>query len=86
MDREKFINEINDTGFTVHRDVFDPNIIQELNEYAQTIPPERGHDKNMKWHGWQECKQLENPVTDVDWAYYWTHQIDHPHLDKIKDA
>jgi ectoine hydroxylase-related dioxygenase (phytanoyl-CoA dioxygenase family) len=86
IDNQKFINEINDIGFTVHQDVFDPNIIRELEEYAQTMPPERGHDKNMQWHGWQECEQLENPATDIDWAYYWTHQIEHPHLDKIKDS
>ena len=84
MDKDKFINEIENIGFTVHEDVFDKNMISELNEFAKTIPPQRGHDKDVKWYGWNNVAQMENPLTDVDWAYYWTQDVAHPHIDHIK--
>ena len=84
MDKDKFINEIEDIGFTVHEDVFDKNMISELNEFAKTIPPQRGHDKNITWYGWNNVAEMENPLTDIDWAYYWTQDVFHPHVDHIK--
>ena len=84
MDKDKFINEIENIGFTVHEDVFDKNMISELNEFAKTIPPQRGHDKDVKWYGWNNVAEMENPLTDVDWAYYWTQDVFHPHVDHIK--
>ena len=85
MDREKFINEINHIGFTVHENVFDISIIEELNNYAKTLNPERGHDKKMNWFGWNKVEKMENPAEEVDWAYYWTPHVHHPHVEKIKD-
>ena len=51
MDENRFVREINDVGFTVHSDTFDKDCIQELNEYAATFQPERGHTKDLKWWG-----------------------------------
>ena len=85
VNREKFLNEIEHVGFTVHENVFDPQVVTELNEYASTLDPQRGHDKNMKWYGWNNVETMENPKTDVDWAYYWTPHVHHPHIDKIKE-
>ena len=84
MNKDKFINEIENIGFTVHEDVFDKNMISELNEFAKKIPPQRGHDKDVKWYGWNNVAEMENPLTDVDWAYYWTQDVFHPHVDHIK--
>lgn len=84
MDRERFLNEINDVGFTVHQNAFDKEEIAELNEYAKTLNPERGHDKNKKWYGWNEVKKYENPKEEIDWAYYWTPNVQHPTIGKIK--
>jgi len=84
MDREKFINDINHTGFTVHQNIFDQNIIHELNSYAETLNPERGHDKNLNWFGWNNVAEMENPKEQVDWAYYWTPHVEHHHIDYIK--
>jgi len=84
MDKEKFINEINHIGFTVHENVFDHNMIVDLNEYASTLQPQRGHDKNMKWYGWNNVEDMKNPKEEIDWAYYWTPHVNHPHIENIK--
>ena len=84
MDKDKFIDEIENIGFTVHKDVFDKNMISELTELAKTSPPQRGHDQDIKWYGWNNVAEMENPLTDVDWAYYWTQDVFHPHIDQIK--
>jgi len=82
--RDKFIHEIQQIGFTVQENAFDPERVNELNEFAKTIPPERGHTKDQKWHGWNEVNQMENPYTDVDWAYYWTKQVQHQIIEDFK--
>ena len=28
---------------------------------------------------------MENPATEVDWAYYWTEQVTHPYIDEIRE-
>jgi len=84
MDKEKFINEINHIGFTVHENVFDHDMIVDLNEYASTLQPQRGHDKNMKWYGWNNVEDMKNPKEEIDWAYYWTPHVNHPHIENIK--
>lgn len=84
MDRERFVNDINNIGFTVHHDVFDHEKIRVLNEYASSLPPERGHDKNMKWHGWNTVSKMKEPMHEVDWAYYWTPHVHHEYIDEIK--
>jgi len=84
MDKEKFINEINHIGFTVHENVFDHNMIVDLDEYASTLQPQRGHDKNMKWYGWNNVEDMKNPKEEIDWAYYWTPHVNHPHIENIK--
>jgi ectoine hydroxylase-related dioxygenase (phytanoyl-CoA dioxygenase family) len=84
MNKEKFINEINHIGFTVHENVFDHDMIVDLNEYASTLQPQRGHDKNMKWYGWNNVEDMKNPKEEIDWAYYWTPHVNHPHIENIK--
>jgi len=84
MDKEKFINEINHIGFTVHENVFDHDMIVNLDEYASTLQPQRGHDKNMKWYGWNNVEDMKNPKEEIDWAYYWTPHVNHPHIENIK--
>lgn len=86
MDKEKFMNTFNHVGFTVQRDIFDKNKIEELNQWAETVSPERGHDKNKKWYGWNQVSEMKNPLEEVDWAYYWTKQIDHPYVEEIKET
>ena len=77
VDDKKFQQEIEDIGFTVHQNVFDKQAINELDEYAQTLPPDRGHDKNKKWYGWNQVSQMKDPENEVDWAYYWTPEPKH---------
>jgi ectoine hydroxylase-related dioxygenase (phytanoyl-CoA dioxygenase family) len=84
VNREKFLNEIEHIGFTIHRNVFDKQIISELNEYAKTLNPERGHDKNQKWYGWNHVSKYENAKEEVDWGYYWTPYAEHPHIETVK--
>ena len=97
MNEEKFVEEINDIGFTLWEGRFDPECIEELNKWAEeNYPPERGHDKNMKWFGWETVKDMTpEEIAEVDWAYYWTdepkgnHFIDNiikPDLGKAADA
>ena len=97
MNEEKFVEEINDIGFTLWEGRFDPECIEELNKWAEeNYPPERGHDKNMKWFGWETVKDMTpEEIAEVDWAYYWTdepkgnHFIDNiikPDLGKCADA
>ena len=85
INRERFINDIDHIGFTVHEDIFDKEKIAELNEYAKTLPPERGHDKNLKWHGWNTVSKMDDPHKQIDWAYYWTAQARHSYIEKIKE-
>lgn len=84
VNKDKFLNEIEHTGFTVHDDVFDKDMIRELDEYAATLGPQRGHDKNKKWYGWNHVAEMDNPKEQVDWAYYWTAHVEHEHIDTIK--
>jgi ectoine hydroxylase-related dioxygenase (phytanoyl-CoA dioxygenase family) len=84
VNREKFLNEIEHVGFTVHQSVFDNPMIAELNEYAKTLGPERGHSIDQKWYGWNSVAEMQNPKEEIDWAYYWTPHVEHPHIDKIK--
>ena len=77
VDDKKFQQEIEDIGFTVHQNVFDKQAISELDEYAQTLKPDRGHDKNKKWYGWNQVSQMKDPENEVDWAYYWTPEPNH---------
>jgi hypothetical protein len=85
INRESFLQELDEIGFTVQRGIFDTQKVSELNEFATTLPPERGHDKNKKWYGWETVKEMENPATEVDWAYYWTEQVTHPYIDEIRE-
>jgi ectoine hydroxylase-related dioxygenase (phytanoyl-CoA dioxygenase family) len=84
MNRDRFLHDLNHTGFTVQRDAFDINKINELNLFAESLPPERGHSKDKTWVGWNQIKDVENPKTDIDWAYYWTEQVQHPIIDEMK--
>ena len=84
MNRDRFLHDLNHTGFTVQRDAFDIDKIKELNEFAETINPERGHTKDKKWIGWNQIKDIENPKTEIDWAYYWTEQVQHPIINEMK--
>jgi len=99
MNQTRFVDDINDVGFTVHQDVFDKDCISELNQYASTFAPERGHTKDLKWWGWNQIsEQIEkgkNPHNEIDWAYFWTAEpkgnnfIDNiikPELGKCADA
>jgi ectoine hydroxylase-related dioxygenase (phytanoyl-CoA dioxygenase family) len=86
MDRDRFLHDLNHTGFTVQRDAFDIDKINELNEFAETINPERGHTKDKKWIGWNQIKDIENPKTEIDWAYYWTEQVQHPIINEMKNT
>lgn len=85
VNRETFIKEIDEIGFTVQQDVFDREMISELNQFAETLGPERGHDKAMKWYGWNHVEAMEDPKNEVDWAYYWTPNVSHPHIKTIKN-
>ena len=86
IDKNRFVRDIGHDGFTVHKEVFDKDKIAELDAFAATLPPQRGHDKHKKWYGWNHVQSLENPLTDVDWGYYWTATVDHPIIDEIKAA
>jgi len=86
MNRDRFLHDLNHTGFTVQRDAFDIDKINELNEFAETINPERGHTKDKKWIGWNQIKDIENPKTEIDWAYYWTEQVQHPIINEMKNT
>jgi ectoine hydroxylase-related dioxygenase (phytanoyl-CoA dioxygenase family) len=86
MNRDEFLHDLNHTGFTVQRDAFDIDKINELNEFAETINPERGHTKDKKWIGWNQIKDIENPKTELDWAYYWTEQAHHPIINEMKNT
>jgi|TARA_B110000858_G_scaffold64321_2_gene74513 ectoine hydroxylase-related dioxygenase (phytanoyl-CoA dioxygenase family) len=86
MNRDGFLHDLTHTGFTVQHNAFDTDMVNELNLFAESLPPERGHAKDKTWVGWQECQSLENPKTDVDWAYYWTHQVDHPIISQMKET
>ena len=86
MNRDGFLHDLNHTGFTVQRDAFDIDKINELNEFAETINPERGHTKDKKWIGWNQIKDIENPKTEIDWAYYWTEQVQHPIINEMKNT
>ena len=86
MNRDRFLHDLNHTGFTVQRDAFDIDKINELNEFAETINPERGHTKDKKWIGWNQMKDIENPKTEIDWAYYWTAQVQHPIINEMKNT
>jgi ectoine hydroxylase-related dioxygenase (phytanoyl-CoA dioxygenase family) len=86
MNRDRFLHDLNHTGFTVQRDAFDIDKINELNEFAETINPERGHTKDKKWIGWNQIKDIENPKTELDWAYYWTEQVHHPIINEMKNT
>lgn len=84
LNREKFLHEIEHVGFTVYQNQFDKQMIAELDEYAKTLNPERGHDKDKKWYGWNNVSKMEDPKKEIDWAYYWTPNVNHPHINKIK--
>ena len=86
MNRDRFLHDLNHTGFTVQRDAFGIDKINELNEFAETINPERGHTKDKKWIGWNQIKDIENPKTEIDWAYYWTEQVQHPIINEMKNT
>ena len=86
MNRDGFLHDLNHVGFTVQHNAFDMDMISQLNSFAESLPPERGHSKDRKWWGWEKCQSLENPKTDVDWAYYWTKQVDHPIISKMKET
>jgi ectoine hydroxylase-related dioxygenase (phytanoyl-CoA dioxygenase family) len=86
VDNDRFLRDIEHEGFTVHHDVFDNNKIAELNEYAMTLGPERGHDINQKWHGWNSVELLNDPLNEVDWAYYWTPRAEHSYIESIKTS
>ena len=86
MNRDGFLHDLNHTGFTVQRDAFDIDKINELNEFAETINPERGHTKDKKWIGWNQIKDIENPKTEIDWAYHWTEQVQHPIINEMKNT
>jgi len=75
VDKEKFIDDIDNIGFTVHQSAFDPNVIKELDEYAKTMRPMRGHALDRSWHGWDACASMQDPQQEVDWAYYWTDDV-----------
>jgi hypothetical protein len=49
IDRERFVSDIEHEGFTVHPSIFDPDKIAELDNYAASLLPQRGHDKDKKW-------------------------------------
>lgn len=84
INRDTFLKELDEIGFTVQRGAFDVEKVKELEEYAKTLGPERGHDKNIKWYGWNQVSEMENPEEQVDWAYYWTKQIEHPIVEEFK--
>jgi len=84
VNSQQYIDEITSTGFTVHKNIFDPQMINELREFSQTLDPERGHDMNKKWYGWNSVEKMENPKEEVDWAYYWTKNVSHPHIKTIQ--
>lgn len=86
IDRDKFINEIRYEGFTFQQSVFSETMIQELDEYAATLPPQRGHDKGKNWFGWNKVSEMKDPVNEVDWGYYWTPNAYHPHISTIKQT
>jgi len=86
IDSKKFQRDIHNIGFTVHENIFSKEDIAELNQYAMKLKPERGHDMNQKWYGWNKVKNMENPIDDVDWAYYWTVKAKHPLISKVYDA
>ena len=50
IDKSRFVRDIEHDGFTVHKEVFDKDKIAELDAFAATLPPQRGHDKNKKWY------------------------------------
>lgn len=85
VDKQRFISEITDIGFTKQDSVFPAEMIKELNDYADSLKPERGHDMNQKWHGWNEVEKLEDPFS-VNWAYYWSAHAEHPHIETIKQT
>jgi len=70
INRDVFLQELDEIGFTVQRGAFDVEKVKELEEYAKTLGPERGHDKNIKWYGWNHVSEMEKPLEEVDWAYY----------------
>ena len=74
INQQQFVDEIQHTGFTIHRNIFEKGMIEELRNFATT-----------KWHGWNEVMKMENPLTDVDWAYYWTKNVTHPHITAIQE-
>lgn len=84
IDRNRFVNDIEHEGFTVHQNIFDPEKIAELDAYAATLPPQRGHDKDKKWYGWNSVSEMQDPLHQVDWAYYWTPNVYHPYIEEIK--
>ena len=86
INKEQFLAELDEIGFTVQRSAFDPEVIAELDQWAASLPPERGHGMDKKWYGWKQVSEMENPAADVDWAYYWTEQINHPTIDKLKQT
>lgn len=86
IDKELFINQLTEIGFTKQDSVFDIDMISELNAYAETLKPERGHDKNQKWYGWNQVEKLSDPKNEIDWAYYWTSHAEHPHIETIKNT
>ncbi len=86
IDQDRFVRDIEHEGFTVHREIFDLDKIKELNDYAATLTPERGHDKNKKWYGWNTVSKMAEPMSEVDWGYFWTARAEHPYIEEIKNA
>jgi hypothetical protein len=81
----EFLSEIEENGFIYREGVFSPETIDEVSAYCDTLRPERGHDKSKKWYGWKATHALDNPF-EVDWAYYWSEQANHPAVTQIKDS
>jgi len=84
METKEFLDTINHRGFVVGQNHFDKEMIVELNQFGEGLGPERGHDLNRKWYGWNTIEKMKDPLNEVNWAYYWTKQVEHPHISFIQ--